>query len=223
MVWFDWQVRQKGALLAERPLTQLASQMPIHVIFVKHFIRILPPMRSSLCAALLIFALVPSPGRSAKPPTAVMVPSNDPALKAIDAVIAESRSRRDQLSGRVQAIQRQLAALKAKTKNAKLEVGEQLSKEDLDAFNLLTAQLRYLEGAMTVELARQGNLTLAKNLYQASYFVATMMSEYIGDRGALDADFDDFCRAKAATYRLDLPVGELLDVQNYVSDLASGH
>jgi len=171
----------------------------------------------------IVVVLLPSPAQSAKPPNAVMVPASDAALKAIDAVIAESRSRHDQLSGRAQALQRQLAALKAKTKNAKLEVGEQLSKEDLDAFNLLTAQLRYLDGAMAVELARQGNLALAKNLYQASYFVATMMSEYIGDRGALDADFDDFCRAKAATYKLDLPVGELLDVQNYVSDLASGH
>jgi hypothetical protein len=170
----------------------------------------------------LAFAL-PSPARAAKPPNATMVPTSDAALKAIDAVIADSRARREQLGLRAKSLQAQLAALKAKAKNSKLEVGEQLSKEDLDAFNLLIAQLRYLDSAMTVELARQANLALAKNLYQASYFVATMMAEYIGDKGVLDADFDDFCRAKAVTYKLDAAVGELMDVQNYVTDRASGH
>jgi len=55
-------------------------------------------------------------------------------------------------------------------------------------------------------------------IYRASYFTATMMTEYIGDKGALDDDFDDFCRARASAYGMDLPVGMLLDVQDFIMD-----
>jgi hypothetical protein len=45
-----------------------------------------------------------------------------------------------------------------------------------------------------------------------------MMTEYIGDKGALDDGFDDYCRAKAKAYGLETHVGLLLNAQDYVID-----
>jgi hypothetical protein len=145
-----------------------------------------------------------------------MVPTADATLNALTAVIADSKSRQTDLNGRVAGLQRQIAVIKAKVKKSNGEIGEQLSREDLDTFNLLNAQLRYLENAATVEAVRQTDLAITKDIYQASFFVATMMAEYIGDKGALDADFDDFCRTKAKAYGLETPVGLLLSAQDYV-------
>ena len=174
-------------------------------------------MKSYFATLIFIAAVVvPAQAKGSEVPNAAMVPTADATLNALTAVIADSKSRQAQLSGRVVVLQRQIATIKAKAKNSKIEVGEQLSKEDLDAFSLLNAQLRYLENAVTVEAVRQGDLAIAKDIYQASFFVATMMTEYIGGKGALDDDFDGFCRAKAKTYGLETPVGLLLSAQDYV-------
>jgi hypothetical protein len=170
-----------------------------------------------LTLLLLAASVVPAPAKD-RVADATMVPTADATLTALAAVLADSRSRQAQLTTRVTALQRQIAAVKAKVKNQKIEVGEQLSKEDLDAFNLLNAQLRYLQDAVTVEAVRQRNLAITKDIYRASFFTATMMTEYIGDRGGLDDDFDDFCRAKAKTYGLEVPVGLLFSVQDYIID-----
>jgi hypothetical protein len=163
-------------------------------------------------------ALVPAGAKESKTADATMVPTSDAALSALAAVVADSQNRQAQLNGRTAAIQKQLADIKAKVKDKKIEVGEQLSKEDLDAFNLLNAQLRYLQDAATVEAVRQKNLAIARDIYRASFFTATMMSEYIGDRGGLDDGFDDFCRTKAKTYGLETPVALLFNVQDYIID-----
>jgi hypothetical protein len=163
-------------------------------------------------------ALVPARAKDPKTADATMVPTSDATLTALAAVVADSKSRQAELSGRAAAIEKQIADLKAKVKDKKIEVGEQLSKEDLDAFNLLNAQLRYLQNAATVEAVRQKNLAIARDIYRASFFTATMMSEYIGDRGGLDDGFYDFCRAKAKTYRMETPVALLFNVQDYIID-----
>jgi hypothetical protein len=176
-------------------------------------------MKNHLLALILLAtAVTPAEARKAKPLDPTMVPVADATLRALSAVIETSQTRQAELSRRVAALQAQIAAIKAKAKDPKVEVGEQLSKEDLDSFNLLNTQLRYLQAAVTVEQFRQSNLKIAKDIYRASYFTATMMTEYIGDKGALDDDFDDFCRARAAAYGMDLPVGMLLTVQDYIMD-----
>jgi hypothetical protein len=171
------------------------------------------------CLILLFaaVAVVPAPAREQVAP-ATMVPTADATLDALAAVLAQSKAHQAQLTARIDALQRQVAAVRAKVKDPKIEAGEQLSKEDLDAFNLLNAQLRYLRDVATVEEVRQRNLAIARDIYRASYFTATMMTEYIGDRGGLDDDFDDFCRAKAKTYGLEVPVGLLFSVQDYIID-----
>lgn len=174
-------------------------------------------MKSSLASLLLaVAAVVPAQASGSKVPPATMVPTTDAALTAISGVIADSKSRQAELNGRAAALKRQIAAIKSRAKNSKIEIGEQLSKDDLDAYNLLNAQLRYLESAATVEAVRQRDLAISKDIYQASFFVATMMTEYIGDKGVLDDNFDEFCRAKAKTYGLDVSVGLLLSAQDYV-------
>ena len=171
-------------------------------------------------AALLLSAtlLVPAGAREPKVLPAEMVPTADATLAALNSVIAESQRRQAQLVDRSAKLEKQVAILKAKVKNAKVDVAEQLSKEDFDAYNLDSVQLRYLENAALVEAVRQKDLGIAKSIYQASYFVATMMTEYIGGKGALDDDFDAFCRAKAKPYGLDVPVGLLLSAQDYIID-----
>jgi len=171
-----------------------------------------------LTVLFLAAAIVPGRAKDGKVANATMVPTADATLTALAAVVADSKGRQAELSGRVAAIQRQIAAIKAKGKNQKIDLGEQLSKEDLDSFNLLNAQLRYLQDAVTVESVRQKNLAIARDIYRASFFNATMMSEYIGEKGGLDDDFDDFCRAKAKTYGLEIPVGLLFSVQDYIID-----
>jgi hypothetical protein len=175
-------------------------------------------MKIYLLTLLLLAASVVPAQATDKVAAATMVPTTDATLTALAAVMADSRSRQAQLTARVAALQKQIAAVKAKVRNQKIEVGEQLSKEDLDAFNLLNAQLRYLQDAATVEAVRQRNLAITKDIYRASFFTATMMTEYIGDRGGLDDDFDDFCRAKAKTYGMEVPVGLLFSVQDYIID-----
>jgi hypothetical protein len=71
---------------------------------------------------------------------------------------------------------------------------------------------------VTIEAVRQKDLAIAREMYRASYLVATMMSEYAGDKGALDDDFGDYCRAKAKAYGMEIPVGLLLDAQDELSD-----
>jgi hypothetical protein len=166
-------------------------------------------------------AVVPAGAKDAKAAEATMVPTADATLTALAAVVADSKSRQAQLTGRVAALQAQIAAIKAKVKNQKAEAGEQLSKEDLDAFNLLNAQLRYLQDAVTVEAVRQRNLAITRDIYRASFFTATMMAEYIGDRGGLDDGFDDFCRAKAKAYKMEVPVSLLFNVQDYIIDASA--
>ena len=56
----------------------------------------------------------------------------------------------------------------------------------------------------------QRHLQVAKDIYQASYFVATMASEYVAEKGALDDGFEDFCQAKAKLYLLQMPVAPAL-------------
>jgi hypothetical protein len=171
--------------------------------------------------AILIFmaaAAVPAQAKSPKVLEATMVPKSDATLRALSAVIADSENRQARLNDRVATLEAQIAALKAKVKNPKVEVGEQLSKEDLDAFNLLNTQLRYLQNAIVIEAVRQKNLIIAREIYRASYFTATMMGEYVGDKGGLDDDFDDFCRAKAKAYGMDMPVDLLLSVEDYAID-----
>ena len=176
-------------------------------------------MRTVLLSLLLLVAAVtPAEAKKAKTLDPTMVPASDATLDALSAVIASSRTREAGLTARVTALQAQVAAIKAKVKNPKIEIGEQLSREDLDAFNLLNAQLRYLQSAATVEVVRQKTLKIAKEIYRASFFTATVMAEYIGDKGGLDDDFDDFCRAKAKTYGMEVPVGLLLNAQDFIVD-----
>jgi hypothetical protein len=160
-------------------------------------------------------AIIPARAKTAE---ATIVPTADATLTALAAVVADSKSRQAQLNGQAAVIQKQITAIQAKVKDKKIEVGEQLSKEDLDTFNLLNTQLRYLQDAATVEAVRQKNLAIARDIYQASFFTATMMSEYIGDRGGLDDGFDDFCLAKAKAYRMDTPVALLFNVRDYIID-----
>ena len=176
-------------------------------------------MKLNLAAAILIIAaFVPLQAEGSKILKAEMVPTADANLDALSAVIADSKARQAQLSGRATALQQQIAGIKAKVKNPKVDVGEQLSKEDLDAYNLLNAQLRYIESAVTIEAVRQKDLAVAREMYRASYFVATMMSQYAGDKGALDDDFGDYCRTKAKAYGMEITVGLLLDAQEEISE-----
>ncbi len=175
-------------------------------------------MKTFLATLLLLAALAPVQAKAPKIIPADMVPTADATLSGLNSVMAESQKRQAQLIDRAAGLQKQVAALKAKVKNPKIDVAEQLSKEDFDAYNLYNVQLRYLENAELVEAVRQKDLGIARSIYQASYFVATMMTEYISSKGALDDDFDAFCRAKAKPYGLDVPVGLLLSAQDYIID-----
>jgi tRNA U34 5-carboxymethylaminomethyl modifying GTPase MnmE/TrmE len=166
---------------------------------------------------LLGCLLGPAAAVAKKPaPPPVVVPTNDDTLKAIAAVSTDSKHRQLELSARAKAMSQKLAALHAKAKNPKIDMAEQLSKDEMDEFNLLSAQVRYLENAVVIEEVRQRHLQVAKDIYQASYFVATMASEYVAEKGALDDGFEDFCQAKAKLYLLQMPVALLFNAENYV-------
>jgi hypothetical protein len=167
----------------------------------------------------LLLGCLSGPGvalaKKAAPPP-VVVPTNDDTLKAIAAVSADSKHRQLELSARAKVMSQKLAALHAKAKNPKVDMAEQLSKDEMDEFNLLSAQVRYLQNAVVIEEVRQRHLQVAKDIYQASYFVATMASEYVAEKGALDDGFEDFCQAKAKLYLLQMPVALLFNAENYV-------
>jgi len=146
----------------------------------------------------------------------VVVPTDDAALVAIAAVSTNSKSRQHELAARAKVMNDRLGVLRAKTKNPKVDMAEQLSKDEMDEFNLLSAQLRYLQNAAVIEEVRQRHLEVAKDIYQASYFVATMSSEYVAEHGDLDDGFEEFCEAKAKEYKLEVPVALLFNAQNYV-------
>jgi hypothetical protein len=169
-----------------------------------------------LCVFLvgLVGPSVASAKKKFEPP--VVVPTDDATLKAITAVSDQSKARQHELAARAKVMNDRLGVLHAKAKNPKVDMAEQLTKEEMDEFNLLSAQLRYLENAATIEEVRQRHLEVAKDIYQASYFVATMSSEYVAEHGALDDGFEEFCQAKAKEYRLDVSVALLFNAQNYV-------
>jgi hypothetical protein len=175
-----------------------------------------------LALALLTAVLLPASVFAAKKPLKpYMVPVSDAALDALTAVINTSKHRQAELTDRAAVLEKQIAAITAKAKNPKADLGEQLSKEDLDALNLLTTQDRYLKQAATIEAVRQSNILIVKDLYRASYFTATMMTEYVGEKGALDDDFDDYCQAKAKLYGMEIPVDLLVGLQDYIVDNTS--
>jgi hypothetical protein len=180
-------------------------------------------MKSPLLWTLLLFLAASLPAHASffsrkKPDVSAAVPMTDATIKALAAVSADSKVRQNQLADQAKAVGKKLNALKAKAKNPKADIAEQLSKEDRDEFNLLGVQFRYLENAIVIEEVRQRHLEMAKDIYQASYFVAAEATEYVADKGSLDDDFDDFCQAKAHAAKIDLPVALLFNAENFVSE-----
>ena len=144
------------------------------------------------------------------------VPASDPAVKALSSVSAGSKARQGELAGQAKALRKSLDALRAKARNQKGDIAEQLSKTDRDQFNLLGLELRYLENAILIEEVRQKHIEMATDIYQASYFVAAAASEYVADKGALDDDFEAFCEAKAKAEKIEMPVALLFNAENFI-------
>lgn len=169
------------------------------------------------CLLLLAAAALPL---SAKPKVlaATMVPKDDAVIRALEAVIKGSRGREADLKTRILAIQKQIAFFKSQARDPKADLAEQLTKDQFDSYNLANGELHYLQNAVLVEEVRQRDLAIARDIYQASYFNATMMTEYIGSHGAVDDDYNAFCQGRAKSYGLGLPVGLLLNAQDFIVD-----
>jgi hypothetical protein len=180
-------------------------------------------MKPQLIFTLLLFLVAGLPARASifskkTSGGSAAVPATDATIKALAAVSADSKARQMELADEARAVGKKLDALKARAKNPKADIAEQLSKDDRDAFNLLGVELRYLRNAIVIEEVRQRHLEIAKDIYQASYFVAAEASEYVADKGSLDDDFEDFCQAKARADKIDLPVALLFNAENFLAE-----
>jgi len=110
-------------------------------------------------------------------------PKESATLDALVAEITVSEKRQSELLANTLTLYQKIAEITAKVPNKKEPIGDQLSQSDLDAFNLLSAQVRYLLNQTGVETSKQNSLFVMLYTYEASQFMTKIQIQYLAEKG----------------------------------------
>lgn len=135
--------------------------------------------------------------------------ADDSVATALRPEWAAALAHTEELGKRFDMLSVKIEGLVAKAKNKSLPIDGQLSRTDLDEFNLATAQLRFIAGQIDIENRKMQDFDLFIRLHRASIFMADRTDSYLG-RGSDMSQYDSYITSEAKAAGLDQDVSLLV-------------